>query len=160
MSPKRKSTPRPPATPGTVGRNVRRMREAAGLSRAGLSRIAKVSTTAISSVELGYTQDMDPPQQRRIAAALGVTVAALEEETGTAETAAWLAAFEASPDARVLRPPLTGEERKWLLAIPSVTWGVIGPASSTLRVLIEDRRLRLAAGQQQPRLPRVSDRVL
>lgn len=147
MSSKRKSAPKPPATPGTVGRNVRRLRDAAGLSRAGLSRLAKVSTTAISSIELGYTQDMDPPQQRRLAAALGATVAELEEEAGASVPGAWLAAFEASADAKVLRPPLTGEERRWLLAIPAVTWGVIEPASSTLRVLIENRRLRLAAEQ-------------
>lgn len=128
--------------PRAVGRNLRRLRQKAGLTKESLAKSAGVAVSTISMIELGSGGEPILSTVEKLAAVLGVTSAELLEDSGSLGTAAWLAAFEASPDAKVIRPPLTGEERAWLLSIPSAAWGAIQPGASTLRVLIEDRRLR------------------
>lgn len=64
----------------TIGSRVRSEREGKGMTRAQLAKAARISPTALSDLELGYTKST--PALHRIAEALGVRVQWLETGKG------------------------------------------------------------------------------
>lgn len=69
--------------PSRVGRNLRRLRESAGLSQQKLAKMAKVSRATIAHIETGHTQWLAPYVTDRIAKVLGVEVGAMLDDPGS-----------------------------------------------------------------------------
>jgi len=64
---------------GRLGRTVRRLREAAGLTQARLARKARLTDAYISMLERGVKRSPSIPALARLAKALGVPVGELLE---------------------------------------------------------------------------------
>ena len=70
----------PEAEVDTIGKRIKRVRGAVGLSQQALAQAADVSMNGIARLEQDSIKDPHLSQLRKIAAALGVSVAALVEE--------------------------------------------------------------------------------
>lgn len=64
----------------TLGARVRALRARAGISQQKLARLARLSVSAVASLEQGRTARPQPDTLKRIAAALVVTAAELDGE--------------------------------------------------------------------------------
>ena len=70
----------PDRVPSTVGRNVRRVREARGLSQNALAKAAGLAQAQVWDLEAGRTQSPTAPTLQALGKALGVTVDELLRE--------------------------------------------------------------------------------
>jgi len=73
---------KPLPEPGALGLNVKRLREAKGLSQNALAKVSGVSQAFISDVERGHRQAAMSTILAALARALGVTVDELLRENG------------------------------------------------------------------------------
>lgn len=128
-----------PTKPGIVGTNLRRLRQAhvPRLSKAELARLAGVSSSTISNIELGYIVEPNPVTIGMLAKVLGVTTADLMEEHGQSPLDDAIEAFRTSPWFQTVPGgPVTDEEIRWLRSFPSGTWGVLAPNPEALHHMI------------------------
>lgn len=70
------------ATPMSVGANVKVLREQRGLTQKGLARLANMTQPQVSRLEQGGIQHSRLPLVKRLAEALGVSVASVLGERG------------------------------------------------------------------------------
>lgn len=132
-----------------LGRNLRRLRQHAGLSQHELAGRSGVSRPTIARIESGSQATASLDTIEALAKALGVRSADLteqEEESGASIIAPvideWLILEKMRP---VTRP--TDEEIQWLRSLPGVFWLQMDPTVDTLHHLVEAYRARKQRGK-------------
>ncbi len=108
----------PPSRPSTFGINLRRLREAAGLSQAELALKSKVGRISISNTETGVVQSPGKTAAA-LADALGVTVAEMwapPDSEGAAKPVSGLGGkISVGEFLERYGEDLTDREKRWLL---------------------------------------------
>jgi transcriptional regulator with XRE-family HTH domain len=124
--------------PSTLGLNLARLRRARKLSQEDLAELSGVHRVIIAKVESGKQEGVSIENLGALAMALGVTTAALTDPADASPVAHLVPELEASG---LLAPPLSDEEREWLLSLPAVVWtGDRAPIAATLYHMVQARR--------------------
>lgn len=123
--------------PSILGENVRRIREARGLSQEELAEKSGVHRVTIARLEAGLQEGVNTANLGALADALGVQTSDLTEPVGVSSVAHLVPQLDASG---LLQPPATEPERAWLLGLPAVFWVGQEPTVATLYHLIQALR--------------------
>lgn len=117
-----------PQTPGTVGQNLIRLMDEIGIKQAELVRRSGISRVTIWQIRKGEVREPDLATIEALAQGLGVPTSALTgSPEGTVEVEPILEQFLASDLAALLQPPLSDEEREYLLGLRNISWGGLPP---------------------------------
>lgn len=128
-----------------LGRNVRRLRKAAGLTQPQLAKKSGVSRPTIANLETGYATTASLETAERLAAALGVPLWELTTDhkvgAGAVTLAPYVDAFlESGMGDSLPGGPPTDEELAWLRSVPVAYWGGSPPTPLSIYHLILARR--------------------
>lgn len=127
--------------PTTIGRNLLRLRTAAGLSQDELAAKAGIARPTLGNIETGATSPASATVEL-LARALQVKVSELTEDPQAFHPIATaIEAFLADAWGTVTKP--TPEEIEWLRGLPGQAWfgfGPSGPSPKALHHLLEARR--------------------
>lgn len=130
-----------------VGQNVKLLREARDWSQEYLAEKSGVHRVTIAKLETGGQEGVSTANLGALADALGVTTDSLREPMGTSPIAHLVPQLEASG---LLAPPLTDEERKWLLRLPAVVWKGMSPNVATLYKMVDALRSGPPRDEEEP----------
>lgn len=133
--------PTRPASPGTVGANVRRLRDGRvpRMSQQALADAAGLSRATVAAVELGRYPSLDWTTVERLAVGLGVEPSLLAVppvESGSLAPA--VEAFMTSEWRAAMKP--SEAELLWLRSMPPAVWQGLAPTAETIAMLLRWRR--------------------
>lgn len=119
----------PSRTPGIVGDNLSRLLRERKIAKTELARRSGVSRVTIWQIENKQVEP-DLSTVTALAGGLGVSLAEmLQEQQAEIAIDPIIEAFERSDFAKMLRPPLSDEERDWLRSLSSIVWTGLPPAT-------------------------------
>ncbi len=123
---------------GVIGVNLRKLRDAAGLSQRALAGKAGVHYVTIANLETGATQSADHDTITKLALALGVREGDLVEALQAAPIEPLLREYLVSPWAAITKP--TEDELQWLREQSVVFWRGVEPTVESIDLFIRGRR--------------------
>jgi transcriptional regulator with XRE-family HTH domain len=128
----------PPVPRSTLGDNLARLRKARGLSQEKLAERSGVHRTVIAKIEAGMQEGISIENLGALADALTVQVGELTDPVGGPSPIAPL--VPELEESGLLVPPLSDEERAWLLSLPPIVWLDREPSPATLYHMVQARR--------------------
>lgn len=130
-----------PLDPSEIGRNIRRLRTAQGLTQEQLALKAGRDRVTLAKIETGR-RTPDLATLADIARALAVPIGALtgEIDAGSHQVDELLERFRRSPWYQTMRPPPTEEEIEWVRSLGDVIWTRLPANEEAVQYLILIRR--------------------
>jgi transcriptional regulator with XRE-family HTH domain len=126
-----------PMPRSTLGDNLRRLRLLREWSQEELAERSGVHRTIIGKVEAGLQEGASTDTIDALARALGVLPGDLVNPLGESPITELIPELEQS---RMLMPPLSDNERAWLLSLPRAVWIGREPNAASLFHMVQARR--------------------
>lgn len=120
--------------------NLRRAREAAGLSQHDLAKKSGISRTTIKNIELGTRANAKLATIQALASAMGISVLQLTAGPQRTQQQACVERFLKS--AWVKAKPVSDQDAAWLRALPEIAWLGGEPSDESFFFLLHSLRCR------------------